>query len=150
MSLPLSEHCQPFHSSKFAATLSFYIDVHVCNVPFFSEEQNGAGGREEREETKKQKREGSEGGVKQFPVVACVSESAFLSMFLSESGGAQTEHSGTGCRLSSVWSWEMGTPIFHLLLTVIAFRLHLGINLRGVNSGSERETAGSAVIVWVI
>lgn len=105
-------------------------------MPFISEEQNGAGGREEREETKKQKREGSEGGVKQFPVVACVSESAFLSVFLSESGGAQTEHSGTGCRLSSVWSWEMGMPVFHLLLTVIAFLLHLGIILRGINSGS--------------
>lgn len=60
-------------------------------VPFFSEEQNGAGGREEREEMKKkQKREGSEGGVKEFPVVACDSESAFLSVFLSESGGPQS------------------------------------------------------------
>lgn len=39
-------------------------------------------------------------------------------LFLSERE-AQTKQSGTGCRLSSVWSWEMGTPLFLTLLLFV-------------------------------
>lgn len=44
------------------------------------------------------------------------------SVFLS-ARRADTKHSGTGCRLSNVWSWEMGTPLFYF--TSISKYIHL-------------------------
>lgn len=131
---PLSEHCQPFHSSKFAATLSFYIDVHVCALFFRRTKWCRGKRRKGRDEEKAEK--GGEWGRCETVSCCCMRLWVCLSERVSVRVRRTTEHSGTGCRLSSVWSWEMGTPVFHLLLTVIAFLLHLGINLRGVKSGS--------------
>lgn len=45
------------------------------------------------------------------------------------------ERSATGCRLSSVWSWEMGTSLFYFNLQPIEPNPILPIESRGVGAG---------------
>lgn len=61
--------------------------------------------------------------------VSCELSSA--SLFLSE---RRAERSGTGCRLSSVWSWEMGTSLFLLYLHLLEPNPTLCIKSRGVGA----------------